>query len=161
MLDSRAPPAQVDEDEKRREVETEKEVERLMHEARMWRAANSAQWVAWGTVQAMVPGMPDRDGSKQKQGEGEECEVDPEKTPGQSPNRGSDPVTNENEGLVQDAHDKRPEERQDDDEGDEFDYLSYAQERAMLFWGDALALGVVKNEDLPAEMLQKVKIVNY
>ncbi|KAI9721712.1 MAG: hypothetical protein M1812_002047 [Candelaria pacifica] len=161
MLDSRAPPAQIVEDEKRREMETEKEVEKLMHEARLWRVANSAQWVAWGTVQAKVPGMPDGDDSEQKEGKQEESEVDLDKTPSQSPNRGSDPLSKENEGLVQDAHDKRPEEREDDDGDDEFDYLSYAQERAMLFWGDILALGIVKKDELPVEMLQKVKIVNY
>ncbi|KAI9744357.1 MAG: hypothetical protein M1835_002775, partial [Candelina submexicana] len=136
MLDSRAPPGQFAEDEKRREAETEQEVERLMHEARLWRVANSAQWVAWGIVQAKVPGMPGGDDNEQKMAEVQEEEVDLDKTPSQSPNRGSDPPSKENEGLVRDARDKRPEEREEDDEEDEFDYLSYAQERAMLFWGD-------------------------
>ena len=34
-----------------------------MDETRMWRLANTAQWVAWGIVQAKVPGMPLFDGS--------------------------------------------------------------------------------------------------
>ncbi|KFX98927.1 hypothetical protein V490_02039, partial [Pseudogymnoascus sp. VKM F-3557] len=57
MLDSRGPPAQggYAEEERRREAEVERRVEELMVEARWWRIANSAQWVAWGIVQANIP----------------------------------------------------------------------------------------------------------
>jgi len=177
MLDSRAPPSQAAEEEDRTEEATEKEVQRLMHEARMWRVANSAQWVAWGVVQAKVPGM-DEALAQQKM-----RSPDPDTTPSQSPNRGvnsslslgisSDPLSPEMALVAQDARDKRPEglvaealaegndlPHEEDDE-EEFDYLGYAQERAMLFWGDILSLGIVRKEELPVELLQKVKLVNY
>lgn len=56
MLDARVPPGGWKEEEKKREEQSEHRVEELVEEARLWRAANSAQWVAWGIVQAKVPG---------------------------------------------------------------------------------------------------------
>jgi len=47
------------------------------------------------------------------------------------------------------------------DEEDEFDYLGYAQDRAMFFWGDVLSLGIVKKEELPETLLKRVKTVEY
>lgn len=35
----------------------EANVQHLMKQQRLWRVINSAQWVAWGIVQAKVPGM--------------------------------------------------------------------------------------------------------
>ena len=49
----------------------------------------------------------------------------------------------------------------DDDDVAAFDYLGYAQERALFFWGDVLQLGLVQRAELPAEVLRKVKIVPY
>lgn len=43
-------------EERRREADAESQVAFLMEETRLWRVANSAQWVAWGIVQARVPG---------------------------------------------------------------------------------------------------------
>jgi len=43
----------------------------------------------------------------------------------------------------------------------EFDYLAYAQERAMFFWGDLLSLGVISAHELPPKLLPKLKVVNY
>src|SRR5438067_13095567 len=69
MLDSRAPPTQpeptqYDKEEEEREKAAEAEVQMLIKETRLWRISNSAQWVAWGIVQAKVPGLPDgKDGS--------------------------------------------------------------------------------------------------
>ncbi|KAL8950349.1 MAG: hypothetical protein Q9222_003601 [Ikaeria aurantiellina] len=151
MLDSRAPPAQIAEDEKRRDEMTESEIQRLMLEARMWRPANSAQWVAWGIVQAKVPGMDDT-----------EKPADDEEAPTPAP--GSDPLSPEMEQAAKDLGDKRPEEgasAEDGDEEDEFDYLGYARERAMLFWGDVLQLGLVDKEELPVELRNRVKVVEY
>ncbi|KPI41193.1 Choline kinase [Cyphellophora attinorum] len=47
------------------------------------------------------------------------------------------------------------------EEEEEFDYLAYAQDRAMFFWGDALQMGLVTEEELPEAMRQKVKRVPY
>ena len=52
------------------EKHMEEEAGRLMAETRLWRLANSAQWVAWGIVQAQVPGMPDFEDIKEKEKDG-------------------------------------------------------------------------------------------
>ncbi|KAL6720406.1 hypothetical protein ACLMJK_002328 [Lecanora helva] len=157
VLDSRAPPAQIVEEEKQRDEALEAEIQRLSRETRIWRVANSAQWVAWGIVQAKVPGM-DEALEAQKHSTPKSEETIHEVTP----HLGSDPLSPENAGLAEDAADKRPEGSEEaEDEEEEFDYLGYAQERAMFFWGDVLQLGIVKRGELPEELLEKVKIVEY
>lgn len=42
---------------------------------------------------------------------------------------------------------------------DEFDYLSYAQDRVMVFWGDCVLMGLVKKEKLPETLQARLKIV--
>ncbi|KAK4986154.1 hypothetical protein LTR66_007954, partial [Elasticomyces elasticus] len=101
-------------------------------------------WVAWGIVQAKVPGMPafspsSRHGSVAEGG-------------------GSDPLRAEEEAMRADLADKRPEEEADDEE---FDYLAYARERAMFFWGDAVDLGVVGAEVLEEGVRGQIKRVEY
>lgn len=52
----------------------------------------------------------------------------------------------------------------DDDQGSEhvgFDYLAYAQDRALFFWGDCLQLGLISADELPEELIRKVKKVAY
>ncbi|KFY22905.1 hypothetical protein V493_06241, partial [Pseudogymnoascus sp. VKM F-4281 (FW-2241)] len=67
MLDSRGPaggqaaPGGYAEEEARRIAEVERTVEEIMVEARWWRVANSAQWVAWGIVQANIPELEEYD----------------------------------------------------------------------------------------------------
>ncbi|KAK3065504.1 hypothetical protein LTS18_006215 [Coniosporium uncinatum] len=94
-----------------------------------------------------------------------------------SPNQGTDPLSPLEQGIAQDAKDKRPiegrhdpssmttstdDDDDDDDDGDEeFDYLSYAHERAMFFWGDALELGIVGEGELPEGLRGEVKRVGY
>ena len=107
--------------------------------------ANSAQWVAWGIVQAKVPETAaEAEDSEDGRGEGA---------------LGSHGLTDEKIGTVHEGLDKRPEEGEEDD--DEFDYLGYAQERAMLFWGDAVRYGIVGREELPEELRARIKIVEY
>ena len=48
-----------------------------------------------------------------------------------------------------------------EEEGEEFDYLAYAQERAMFFWGDCIQMGLVKEEELPEELRKSAKTVPY
>ncbi|KAM0253277.1 hypothetical protein ACHAQJ_007373 [Trichoderma viride] len=112
MLDARYPGGDWGAVEKAREEQIDQQVRELIEEARLWQPANSAQWIAWGIVQAKVPGL---DGNPA------------EEEPG----------------------------------ADEFDYLSYAQERAMFFWGDCVQLGLVKLEELPEALQARVKIVKY
>ena len=192
-LDSRAPPAQIEADETATEEVVNAEVERLLAETRLWRVANSAQWVAWGIVQAKVEGMGEalataarsQDAKQQARsgatgdddGDGDENATNKIER-GKSKSRNipmmSDPLSHEAERLAEAARDKRrdgedqdkgnPEEAKDEDEHEEeaeFDYLGYAQQRALFFWGDVLRLGIVNAEDLPEEVLEKVKRVDY
>lgn len=179
MLDSRTPQGGggYAEEERKREEAVEKEVQRLMRETRLWRVANSAQWVAWGVVQAKVGGMDEAlkkereqgtrdDGpeGRDEQGPDEDPDITPTPSPAPTPASASDP-------LAAHAHERRHEDQRPEgaaaeaplDEGGEaeFDYLGYAQERALFFWGDCLALGIVGEGDLPAETLRKVKRVEY
>ncbi|KAJ5388487.1 hypothetical protein N7509_011028 [Penicillium cosmopolitanum] len=43
--------------ERSNEEAIDAEIKFLMHQTRLWRVINSAQWVAWGIVQAKTPGM--------------------------------------------------------------------------------------------------------
>ncbi|MBE7179815.1 MAG: hypothetical protein INR71_01175 [Terriglobus roseus] len=210
------------------EKAVETEVSRLLRETRLWRLANSAQWVAWGIVQAKVAGMPDPEGEKASTcGKGEVAEPElpagadlpstcgkgeaaaPAMPPGASlpstcgkgdpsepevpptaslpstcgkgtaeassngsvvnssnTNPGSDPLGEEEQSMKDDLEAKRPDmtarpEEAEELETDEFDYLAYAHERALFFWGDALQMGVVKEEDLPGTLRGRVKLVEY
>lgn len=122
MLDARVPPGGWSAAERAREEQSDAQVRELLDEARLWRAANSAQWVAWGIVQAKVPGL------------------------------------DANNDAVSDEEAARAEA---DMEPDEFDYLSYAQDRAFFFWGDCVQLGLVKREDLPEMLRTRLKLVEY
>ncbi|KAI9795524.1 MAG: hypothetical protein M1833_006995 [Piccolia ochrophora] len=147
MLDSRVPTAQIIEDEDRQNNKDMEEVELLMRDTRLWRVANSAQWVIWGVVQANIPEMTSgRENSGPAGQEGGSLEPVAENP---SPAASEGPSQNTPEGETS---------NEDDDEGD-FDYLGYAQERAMLFWGDIVSLGIVSRNDLPKELLPKLKII--
>lgn len=167
VLDSRAPPGQYGEEESQRDEALESEIKRLRHETRVWRVANSAQWVAWGIVQAKVPGM-DEALDAQKNATPTPASPNPSTKQMSEQQLNSDPLGKEGAALAHDAHDKRPESGEEvvsddtpEEEEEEFDYLGYAQERAMFFWGDVLQLGIVKREELPKELLDKVKFVEY
>jgi choline kinase len=128
----------------------DREVERLMRETRLWRLANTAQWVAWGVIQAKVPGMPNFDANEQN-GNGEDAARQ------ELGERGEE--YRELDELRQQVTDSHPDEQEEAE--DEFDYLGYAQHRAMFFWADALQQGLVKAEELPEDLLGKLKNVPY
>ena len=175
MLDSRGPPSQYKEEEARREEATETEVDRLMHQTRLWRVANSAQWVAWGIVQAKVPGMgkalatPGGHGTPHSDG-GASSYDGGTSAPQESNTESMSPSTKfsarnspdkPREDVKTAILDEETNTSDEDEEEEEFDYLAYSQERAMLFWGDVLQLGIVKRDELPTELLEKVKVVEY
>ncbi|KAI1176417.1 kinase-like domain-containing protein [Nemania sp. FL0916] len=126
MLDARVPPGGWKEEEKRREDQAEDQINSLLEETRLWRPICSAMWIAWGIMQAKIPGF------------------DPEATPGDT-----------RDGLPSAATGQ-----EEEDEGDDpgFDYLRYAQDRAMFFWGDCVSLGLVKLEDLPEAVRKNIKM---
>ncbi|KAL9947949.1 hypothetical protein ACHAQF_005831 [Verticillium nonalfalfae] len=133
MLDARVPAGQWKEDERLREEQTEKTVTELMEESRLWRTANSAQWVAWGIVQAKVPACLEGDDVADEGGEASAASAGDEE-------QGQDG-------------------KKDDDGEDEFDYWGYARERALFFWGDCVLLGLVKAEELPEDVRASLKLV--
>ncbi|SPN99963.1 related to choline kinase [Cephalotrichum gorgonifer] len=128
MLDARGGSSNWGEEERLREEKSDAAVRELREEARLWRAANSAQWVAWGIIQADIGGLEDEE--EGKAGEGEQ-----------------------QNGNASGADEQVEAE-------DEFDYLSYAQERAFFFLGDCLTLGIATEEEL-AGVREKLKIVEY
>lgn len=108
MLDARGSSSQsLVEEERAREEKSDKIVGELVEETRLWRGANSAQWVAWGIIQAKMGAAGGEDGKEQNGNEGEEGAGE-----------------------------------------HEFDYLSYAQDRALFFLGDCLRMGIVTREEL-------------
>lgn len=117
----------------------EMEVQRLMRQQRLWRVINSAQWVAWGIVQAKVPGM-----------EAEVAQTSGEADCKEKENQNPDPDT-------------EPEQEPEEDAEMDFDYLAYAQDRAMFFWADMLALKLVDRDELPRELVEYVKtrVIEY
>ncbi|TKA81039.1 hypothetical protein B0A55_02494 [Friedmanniomyces simplex] len=130
------------------------EVARLNHETRLWRLANTAQWVAWGIVQAKVPGMPDFSPASKGQSDAEDAAAAVREELGEDAAEYRELALEESAGG-QTAKEKEEQEQE------EFDYLGYAQHRAMWFWGDALQLGLVKAEELPEEVRAKIKTVPY
>lgn len=158
MLDSRTPGGEKDtptssvnlyaEEEARREQETEKQVEEILQEIRIWRLANSAQWVAWGIVQAKVPELDDAPAFV----------VTPDEIDG--PQDGILEHANP-EDMKMKTEDEREIkiEEQVEEEEDEFDYLGYAQSRALFFWGDVVGLGIMKKEELPEGLAERIKVL--
>lgn len=51
----------------------------------------------------------------------------------------------------------------DFEEDDGFDYLAYAQDRALFFWADVLSLGLIDEKELPSAMLEAIKprVIKY
>jgi choline kinase len=168
LLDSRTPTfgtsSNYDAEEAAREKEVEKKVEDLIKEAKLWRIANSAQWVAWGIVQAKVPGLDNKPQELKSEGPVHHIKDKIVAKVGSVLHKAepmTDPQTPEaKQHQESHDHDQRPEEGHGEDE-DEFDYLGYAQQRAMFFWGDVVDLGLVKIEDLPEGLEAKLKVVQY
>lgn len=170
MLDSRAPPGEkYQEQELQSERQIEEETRRLLAETKLWRLANSAMWVAWGIVQAHVPGLPDFDAEEKKAAkiqdeeaailDGATAEI---KAEAEAEKQGAGIVSEE----MAEQRELQTQAEQDADlfkpqDEEEFDYLAYANDRAMFVWGDALRMGMVNMKDLPEELQSRVKLVEY
>jgi choline kinase len=144
------------EDKAKKESEKEEHVDRLLKEARWWRAANSAMWTIWGISQAKLPEL-------ERLVEGDDGEVEKVLHAGDGANGASsaEGVSGGDDGMRRDdvvigngeKMEGEPEEEED------FDYLAYSQDRARFFWGDMVGLGFLKREDLPEELRGRIKIV--
>lgn len=158
MLDARQPgtpgtPTTAIPSESAEKAAEDAEVARILHETRLWRLANTAQWVAWGIVQAKVPGMPDFSGEVSADASANEPLLE---------NAGREALAEQTETAEALARTQTASTAEDEESHDEeFDYLGYAQHRAMFFWGDMLQLGLVREEDVPEELRAKVKVVPY
>lgn len=132
-----APQRLMDNIERTQQDTLEADTQFLMRQTRLWRVLNSAQWVAWGIVQAKVPGMDDDN-------DNEEEDI-PTPTSATTPTPPSPPVDS------------------NIDESDEFDYLAYAQDRALFFWADLVALGIVQRDQLPQSLLEGIegRMIDY
>jgi choline kinase len=168
-----------EEDERQEAIRVE--AERLRNETRLWRGINSAQWVMWGIVQAKVPGMPDFDDGTPRadgavdadatpKGPGQGKEKEKEKEPAAAASDGSvsgvpvvqtpDAIEESGKGLGEAPQKENGSgEGEEDEEG--FDYLSYAFERALFFWGDVISLGIMSKDELPEEVVKNARIVDY
>ncbi|KAJ0165095.1 Choline kinase [Colletotrichum tanaceti] len=142
MLDARVPPNHWKDEERRAEEAIEAEVKELYEETRLWRGINSAMWVAWGIVQAKVPGFESR----------EEIEQQEKQAQNEAAAAAGDVDAKAEVQAAADA---------EEDEGDEYDYLRYAQDRAFFFLGDCVNMGIVKKEDLPEDVQSRIKIVDF
>ena len=132
----------------------------LMRETRLWRPANTAQWVAWGIVQATIPELADEHGGefdhqagKLERGFGPELRAESESGSESGPE--SRPECGNDEIKEAAAAAATPTATCVTD----FDYLSYARDRALLFWGDLVAFGIVDEKELPVEVRQRLKMV--
>jgi choline kinase len=151
------------EEEAQREKATEHQVEELLKETHMWRVANSAQWVAWGIVQAKVPEL---DESVTPTLSGTELVEEPTQIEIGISGKENGSLEKRPKGFKAEAlssGDKITERELEvldgEEEKEEFDYLAYAQDRAIFFWGDMVALGLVKKEELPEELVRRLKVV--
>lgn len=107
-----------DDDEK-----MDNEVRDLMTQVRLWRPAVHAYWCVWGIVQAVVDTSKDTEMREEKDMETGQYRFEHE------------------------AEDPKKEEPDVDEEEDYFDYISYASEKAQLFWTDLIALGLIDREE--------------
>ena len=167
MLDARISQGRWKEEERRREDEKEGTMRELMEETKLWRLINSAQWVAWGIVQAKISKLEDdqEQGTPTVMGEQDEDQrkeqdscrsVDePEVVePGQTKWKFGQHDDNVPEEAPWPLHVEQP-------AAEEFDYLGYAHERAMFVLGDCIEMGILTWDNLDESVRQKVKIVTY
>ncbi|KAJ1335708.1 choline kinase [Microdochium nivale] len=149
MLDARVPPGGWREEEKRRDEDTERRVEALLEETRLWRIANSAMWIAWGIMQSNIAGF---DMDKGEPLTARECQVQKEEEAA---------AAREKDARAEAAENGGPAEEAEAEEDEEFDYLAYTHERALFFWGDCVEMGLVKEEELPASLFERLKRIKY
>ncbi|KAL8387525.1 hypothetical protein RB595_009844 [Gaeumannomyces hyphopodioides] len=181
MLDARVPPGGWKEEEKLREEAAEAQVHALLEQTRLWRPANSAQWVAWGIVQAKLPDLAEEVAREKKEKEKEEAKTqgEPDAQNGTAvassgatdvaPPAAEAAATSASGGDVASAAEAAAAEvanavaarEEDSGEGDEFDYLAYTRDRALFFLGDCVLMGLVKLEDLPEGLRTQLKFVDY
>ncbi|KAI7974349.1 hypothetical protein EIK77_008532 [Talaromyces pinophilus] len=130
------------------EETSEAEIQQYMRQTRLWRVANSAQWVAWGIVQAKVPALEEEEAA---QAAAANDTSSPSVSGGAGESTPDPSASQELKKILEEA------------EESEFDYLAYSQDRALFFWADVLSLGLIRENELPDGLLEVVKLrmINY
>lgn len=132
------------------------EVHRLMRETRLWRAANSAQWVAWGIIQARSPGIPVSFNNAMT------TESEQHDTPAESTTHRRRTKCSELLGkTAEEGASKMEVSTEAELLHEPFDYLGYAQHCALFFWGDLIQLELIGGDRIPEKFVAKLKAVPY
>lgn len=157
-----------------RDQAIETELQRLMREVRLWRPASAVKWVAWGIVQATIPEMEEalsRAATASGQHSEGNCESADDISAGKGPIDGRQISENkvQNERKItstsgsEDTTTAAAAAATEEAGEEEFDYLAFAQERALFFLADLFSLDIIKEEELPVDMLPRIKehILDY
>jgi choline kinase len=155
------------------EKQIEEEVDRLLEEATLWRAATSVLWVAWAIVQADLDkelkkppmcedddlestlgynyrkhrkGTMDLSSKAYSEPQGPASETNGSSTRAGEGKRNGSPT----EKMLHGEHSGRKE--------DVFDYLGCAQDRVLVFWGDVVNLRIISAAELPERVRKRMKI---
>lgn len=158
MLDARVPPGGWKEEERRAAALGDEQINELLRETRLWRAMNSAQWVAWGIVQAKIPGYTDGDSEGSDEARRVQQPPSPVGSEGTVKGDSINDISNNGSGSVA-GDENAAGGAEEEEEG--FDYLSYAHERALFFWGDCVQMGLARLEELPEGLRERVKVVEH
>lgn len=154
--------------EEQREEGLRRDIDRLIWETRMWRIANSTMWVMWGVMQATIEGLP-----KELMDDTSEAAAQSDPEDQQTPVAGGlnmrdlndDPMKKldlrQEEETIGKGGNEDKEKEEDEEEADEFDYLAYARDRALFWWGDMVTMGLVRKDELPAGIQKELKIVDH
>lgn len=101
----------------------------------------------------------EKEAETEKEGSGsQEDSVDPPQPPRLEPLPPNvvDPTRQSQQHLLH-PEPQQHRQQEEDDGGEEFDYLTYAQDRAFFFWADMISLGLVQEDQLPPDVLARVR----
>ena len=151
----------------------EQEVDRLLEEATLWRAATSVLWVAWAIVQAdldkelMRPATCEDDDAdstlgynhwKHRKGtmdSSSKTYPEPQGLASEATGPSMRAGKGERNGS---AAEKMVNREHSDRKEDAFDYLGCAQDRVLVFWGDVVNLGIISAAELPERVQKRIKV---
>jgi choline kinase len=163
---SRVPESQHQGTKVDREHHIQDEVDGLLEETRLWRAATSVLWVAWAIVQANLDKelaerrLPRNKYSAVAAGNNQSKPTGLRSSSHTGPEDQSLNIAassaSADEGLQNGYEAKTAKGEQAEEEG-AFDYLGCAQDRALVFWGDIVSLGIVSASEMPGKLLKRLK----
>ena len=96
----------------------------------------------------------DGDGGKEKPDGAQDDHRKPEKSQG-----GGDDEKDKTDETKESNAPSSPSTEDPEEETEEYDYLAYAHDRALFFWGDCVQMGIVKEDELPESLRKSLKLV--